>query len=105
MGELHLEVLVDRMKREFKVEANVGRPQVSYPRDGQGHRPEGRGPLRAPDRCSGQFGIVYFDIEPNDPGEGFGFVNATKVGSVPDEYIKAVTQGAEESMASGPLAG
>ncbi len=105
MGELHLEVLVDRMKREFKVEANVGRPQVSYRETVKGTAQKVEGRFVRQTGGSGQFGIVYFDIEPNDPGEGFGFVNATKGGSVPSEYIKAVTQGAEESMASGPLAG
>ncbi|MEH3053510.1 MAG: elongation factor G [Patulibacter minatonensis] len=104
MGELHLEVLVDRMKREFKVEANVGRPQVSYRETVKGSANKVEGRFVRQTGGSGQFGIVYFDVEPN-VGEGFEFVNATKGGSVPSEYIKAVRQGAEESMGSGPLAG
>ncbi|MBO9533209.1 MAG: elongation factor G [Solirubrobacteraceae bacterium] len=104
MGELHLEVLVDRMKREFKVEANVGRPQVSYRETVKGSAQKVEGRFVRQTGGSGQFGIVYFDVEPN-PGEGFAFVNATKGGSVPSEYIKAVNQGAEESMNVGPLAG
>ena len=104
MGELHLEVLVDRMKREFKVEANVGRPQVSYRETVKGSANKVEGRFVRQTGGSGQFGIVYFDVEPN-AGEGFEFVNATKGGSVPSEYIKAVKQGAEESMGSGPLAG
>lgn len=104
MGELHLEVLVDRMKREFKVEANVGRPQVSYRETVKGSANKVEGRFVRQTGGSGQFGIVYFDVEPN-AGEGFEFVNATKGGSVPSEYIKAVRQGAEESMGSGPLAG
>ncbi len=104
MGELHLEVLVDRMKREFKVEANVGRPQVSYRETVKGSAKKIEGRFVRQTGGSGQFGIVYFDIEPNH-GEGFEFVNATKGGSVPSEYIKAVKQGAEEAMGSGPLAG
>ncbi len=105
MGELHLEVLVDRMKREFKVEANVGRPQVSYRETVKGTANKVEGRFVRQTGGSGQYGIVYFDIEPNEPNEGFTFVNATKGGSVPSEYIKAVNQGAEEAMGSGPLAG
>jgi len=104
MGELHLEILVDRMKREFKVEANVGRPQVSYRETIRGSSKKVEGRFVRQTGGSGQYGIVYFDVEPN-PGEGFEFVNATKGGSVPSEYIKAVRQGAEEAMATGPLAG
>ncbi len=104
MGELHLEVLVDRMKREFKVEANVGRPQVSYRETIRSSSKKVEGRFVRQTGGSGQYGIVYLDVEPN-PGEGFEFVNATKGGSVPSEYIKAVRQGVEESMNSGPLAG
>jgi elongation factor G len=104
MGELHLEVLVDRMRREFKVEANVGRPQVSYRETIRASSKKVEGRFVRQTGGSGQYGIVYLDVEPN-PGEGFEFVNATKGGSVPAEYIKAVKQGVEESMGSGPLAG
>jgi elongation factor G len=104
MGELHLEVLVDRMKREFKVEANVGRPQVSYRETIKGSSKKVEGRFVRQTGGSGQYGIVYLDVEPN-PGEGFEFKNATKGGSVPHEYIKAVNQGVEESMTSGPVAG
>ncbi|RYG79252.1 elongation factor G, partial [bacterium] len=96
--------LVDRMKREFKVEANVGRPQVSYRETIRSASKKVEGRFVRQTGGSGQYGIVYLDVEPN-PGEGFEFVNATKGGSVPSEYIKAVSQGVAESMNTGPLAG
>ncbi len=104
MGELHLEILVDRMKREYGVEANVGRPQVSYRETirGTAHKVEGR--LVKQTGGSGQFGIVYIDIEPN-PGEGFEFVSKIKGGSVPSEFIPAVAKGVEEALATGVKAG
>jgi elongation factor G len=104
MGELHLEVLVDRMLREFKVEANIGRPQVSYREtvNGQATKVEGRFVRQT--GGSGQYAIVYFDVEPA-PGEGFDFVNKIKGGSVPTEFIPAVEKGAEEALESGVLAG
>src|ERR1700761_5104399 len=86
MGELHLEVLVDRMKREFKVEANVGRPQVSYRETIRGTAQKVEGKLVRQTGGSGQYGIVYIDVEPA-PGEGFDFVNKIKGGSVPSEFI------------------
>ena len=97
MGELHLEVLVDRMMREFKVEANIGRPQVSYREtiSCTAQKVEGRHVRQT--GGSGQYGIVYFDIEPA-PGEGFDFVNKIKGGSIPTEYIPAVEKGAEEAL-------
>ncbi len=104
MGELHLEVLVDRMKREFKVEANVGRPQVSYRETVKSKAENVEGRFVRQTGGSGQFGIVYVNVEPN-VGEGFDFINSTKGGSVPSEYIKAVRQGVEEAMDAGPLAG
>jgi elongation factor G len=104
MGELHLEVLVDRMLREFKVEANVGRPQVSYRETirSTAQRVEGRFVRQT--GGSGQYGIVYIDIEPA-PGEGFDFVNRIKGGAVPSEFIPAVEKGVEEALDTGVKAG
>jgi len=104
MGELHLEVLVDRMLREFKVEANVGRPQVSYRETirSRAERVEGRFVRQT--GGSGQYGIVYIDIEPA-PGEGFDFVNRIKGGAVPSEFIPAVEKGVEEALETGVKAG
>ena len=104
MGELHLEVLVDRMLREFRVEANVGRPQVSYRETvrGTANRVEGRFVRQT--GGSGQYGIVYIDIEPN-PGEGFEFVNRIRGGSIPSEFIPAVERGVEEALDTGVRAG
>jgi elongation factor G len=104
MGELHLEVLVDRMMREFKVEANVGRPQVSYRETIRGTAQKVEGRLVRQTGGSGQYGIVYIDVEPA-PGEGFDFVNKIKGGSVPTEFIPAVEKGVEEAMENGPRAG
>jgi elongation factor G len=104
MGELHLEVLVDRMLREFKVDANVGRPQVSYRETirGEAHKVEGRFVRQT--GGSGQFGVVNIDLEPA-PGEGFDFVNKIKGGSIPVEFIPAVEKGVEEALENGPKAG
>ncbi len=104
MGELHLEVLVDRMLREFKVDANVGRPQVSYRETirSKAERVEGRFVRQT--GGSGQYGIVYINIEPA-PGEGFDFVNRIKGGSVPSEFIPAVEKGVEEALDTGVKAG
>jgi elongation factor G len=104
MGELHLEVLVDRMRREFKVDANVGRPQVSYRETvrGTAHKVEGK--FIRQTGGSGQYGVVYIDMEPA-PGEGFDFVSKIKGGAVPTEFIPAVEKGCEEAMANGVRAG
>src|SRR5436305_2073472 len=104
MGELHLEVLVDRMLREFKVDANVGRPQVSYRETirGEAHKVEGRFVRQT--GGSGQFGVVNIDLEPA-PGEGFDFVNKIKGGAIPVEFIPAVEKGIEEALENGPKAG
>jgi elongation factor G len=104
MGELHLEVLVDRMKREYKVEANVGRPQVSYRETVRGtvHDIEGR--FIRQTGGSGQYGVVSIDLEPA-PGEGFDFVNKIKGGVIPTEFIPAVEKGCEEALESGVIAG
>src|SRR6476661_7451548 len=104
MGELHLEVLVDRMKREYKVEANVGRPQVSYRETIKGTATKVEGRFVKQTGGSGQYGIVYIDIEPA-PGEGFDFVSKIRGGSVPVEFIPAVEKGVEEALANGVRAG
>ena len=104
MGELHLEILVDRMMREFKVEANVGRPQVSYRETIRGNAEKVEGRFVRQTGGSGQYGIVYIDVEPN-PGEGFDFVNKIKGGSIPTEFIPAVEKGVEEALENGPRAG
>jgi elongation factor G len=104
MGELHLEILVDRMMREFKVEANVGRPQVSYRETIRGTAQKVEGRFVRQTGGSGQYGIVYINVEPN-PGEGFDFVNKIKGGSIPTEFIPAVEKGIEEALENGPRAG
>jgi elongation factor G len=104
MGELHLEILVDRMKREYNVEANVGRPQVSYRETIRGTAQKIEGRFVKQTGGSGQYGIVYVDIEPN-PGEGFEFVSKIKGGAVPSEFIPAVAKGVEEALVTGVKAG
>src|SRR5947209_8517783 len=104
MGELHLEVLVDRMMREYKVEANVGRPQVSYRETIRGTAQKVEGKFVRQTGGAGQYGIVYVNVEPA-PGEGFDFVNKIKGGSIPTEFIPAVEKGMEEAMENGPRAG
>jgi len=104
MGELHLEILVDRMKREFKVEANVGRPQVSYRETIRGTAQKVEGRFVRQTGGSGQYGIVYIDVEPA-PGEGFDFINKIRGGSVPTEFIPAVEKGVEDAMDNGPRMG
>jgi elongation factor G len=104
MGELHLEILVDRMKREFKVEANVGRPQVSYRETIKGEATKIEGKFVRQTGGSGQYGVVYIDIEPA-PGEGFEFINKIKGGAIPTEFIPAVEKGVEEALESGVKAG
>jgi elongation factor G len=104
MGELHLEVLVDRMKREFGVEANVGRPQVSYRETVRGTAQKIEGRFVRQTGGSGQFGVVFINIEPA-PGEGFDFVNKIKGGAIPTEYIPSVEKGVEEALVNGVKAG
>ena len=104
MGELHLEVIVDRMKREFKVEAGVGRPQVAYRETIRGEAKKVEGKFISQTGGSGQYGVVYIDLEPA-PGEGFEFVNKIKGGSVPSEFIPAVEKGIEEALENGVKAG
>ncbi len=104
MGELHLEVLVDRMKREFGVEANVGRPQVSYRETVRGTAEKIEGKFVRQTGGSGQYGVVYINLEPA-PGEGFDFINKIKGGSIPSEFIPAVQKGVEEALENGVKAG
>jgi elongation factor G len=104
MGELHLEVLVDRMRREFNVEANVGKPQVSYRETIRGTATKIEGKFVRQTGGSGQYGVVYIDMEPA-PGEGFDFVSKIKGGSVPTEFIPAIEKGVEEAMETGVKAG
>jgi len=104
MGELHLEILVDRMKREFGVEANVGAPQVAY-REAIRKKVEVEGKYAKQTGGRGQYGHVWITMEPNEPGKGFEFVDAIKGGTVPREYIPAVEKGLRESLPSGVLAG
>jgi elongation factor G len=104
MGELHLEVLVDRMRREFKVEAAVGRPQVAYRETVRGTAEKVEGKFVRQTGGSGQFGVVYINLEPA-PGEGFDFINKIKGGSIPSEFIPAVEKGIEEALETGVKAG
>lgn len=104
MGELHLEVLVDRMKREFSVEANIGRPQVAYRETVKGTAEKVEGKFVRQTGGSGQFGVVVINLEPA-PGEGFDFVNKIKGGSIPTEFIPAVEKGIEETLDTGVKAG
>jgi elongation factor G len=104
MGELHLEIIVDRMKREYKVEANVGKPQVAYRETIRRHA-EAEGKYIRQTGGSGQYGHVKLRVEPNEKGKGFEFVNEIVGGSVPKEYIKPVEQGIREALEGGVLAG
>lgn len=104
MGELHLEIIVDRMKREFNVEANVGAPQVAY-RECIKKAVEQEGKFVKQSGGRGQFGHVWLKIEPNEPGAGYAFVDAIKGGVVPREYIPAVDKGLQDAITSGVLAG
>jgi elongation factor G len=104
MGELHLEIIVDRMMREFSVQANVGKPQVAY-RETIRKQSEAEGKYIRQTGGSGQYGHVKIRIEPNEPGKGYEFVNDVVGGTVPREYIKPVEQGIREAMEGGVLAG
>jgi len=104
MGELHLDILVDRMRREFKVEANIGAPQVAY-RETIGHEVEHTYTHKKQSGGSGQFGEVKLLIQPTEPGEGYSFESRVVGGSVPKEYIPGVEKGIKSVMDSGPLAG
>ncbi|MBK7676674.1 elongation factor G [Accumulibacter sp.] len=104
MGELHLEIIVDRLKREFGVDANVGAPQVAY-RECIKKSVEQEGKFVKQSGGRGQYGHVWLRIEPNEPGKGYEFVDAIKGGTVPREYIPAVDKGLQDSVTSGVLAG
>ncbi len=104
MGELHLEIIVDRMKREFKVEANVGKPQVAY-RETVRATVEQEGKFVRQSGGRGQYGHVWIRLEPLEPGKGYEFVNAIVGGAIPKEYIPAVDKGIREATANGVLAG
>ena len=104
MGELHLDIIVDRMKREFNVEANVGKPQVAY-RETIRKAVKTEGKFVRQSGGKGQFGHVWLEIEPQEPGAGYVFENAIVGGVVPKEYIPAVDKGIQEAMANGILAG
>ncbi|MCZ7566457.1 MAG: elongation factor G [Burkholderiales bacterium] len=105
MGELHLEILVDRMKREFGVEANVGAPQVAYRETIKRSCDEVEGKFVKQTGGRGQYGHVWLRVQPNETGKGFEFVDAIKGGSVPREYIPAVEKGLNEALPNGVLAG
>ena len=104
MGELHLEILVDRMKREFKVEANVGRPQVAY-KETVKKTAEAEGKYIRQSGGRGQYGHVWLRVEPNDRGKGFEFLNEIKGGIIPQEFIPAVEKGIKEAVEKGVVAG
>ena len=104
MGELHLEILVDRMKREFNVEANIGSPQVAY-REAIKKTIEAEGKFVKQSGGKGQYGHVWLKVEPNDQGKGYEFVDSIKGGSVPREFIPAVDKGLQETIVAGVLAG
>ena len=105
MGELHLEIIVDRLKREFKVEANVGKPQVAYRETIRKTLEKVEGKFVRQSGGRGQYGHVVFKIEPRNPGEGFEFVNEIVGGVIPKEYIPAVEKGVVEQMENGIIAG
>jgi elongation factor G len=104
MGELHLEIIVDRLLREFRVEANVGKPQVAYRETIRKHG-EAQGKFVRQTGGRGQYGDVYIEVEPNEPGGGFLFENKIVGGAVPREYVPAVEKGIKEAMETGVLAG
>jgi elongation factor G len=104
MGELHLEIIVDRLLREFRVEANVGKPQVAY-RETIRRKGEAQGKFVRQTGGRGQYGDVYLEVEPNESGAGFLFENKIVGGAVPKEYVPAVEKGVKEAMETGVLAG
>jgi len=104
MGELHLEILVDRMKREFKVEANVGKPQVAY-RETITNTVNAEGKFVKQSGGRGKYGHVWLELSPNEPGKGYEFTNGIVGGVVPKEYIPAVSAGVQEAMRNGVIAG
>lgn len=105
MGELHLEIIVDRMKREFNVDANIGQPQVAYRETIRKDAVEVQGKFVRQSGGRGQYGDVWLRLSQNEPGGGFEFINSIKGGVVPAEYIKPVEQGVKEAMNNGVIAG
>jgi elongation factor G len=105
MGELHLEIIVDRMKREFTVEANVGQPQVAYRETIRKDSVETEGKFIRQSGGRGQYGHVWLRLSQNEAGKGFDFINSIRGGVVPNEYIPAVRAGVEEAMNNGVIAG
>jgi elongation factor G len=104
MGELHLEIIVDRLMREFKVDANVGKPQVAY-RETIRKKVQAEGKFVRQTGGRGQYGHVWLELEPQEPGKGFLFENKLVGGAVPKEYVPAVAKGVEEALENGVLAG
>ncbi len=104
MGELHLDILVDRMRREFKVEVNVGRPQVAYRETIRG-KAESEGKYIKQSGGRGQYGHCWLRVEPNEVGKGYEFGNEVKGGAIPQEFIKPIDKGVQEAMLTGVLAG
>ena len=104
MGELHLEILVDRMRREFAVEANVGAPQVAY-RESIRKSIESEGKFVRQSGGRGQYGHCWLRLEPQEPGAGYEFVNAIVGGVIPKEYVPAIDKGIQEAMKNGVIAG
>src|SRR3989339_1457294 len=104
MGELHLEILVDRMKREFKVEANIGKPQVAY-RESITQKVDSEGKFIKQSGGRGKYGHVWIELMPNEPGKGYEFINGIIGGVVPKEYIPSVSAGIQEAMRNGVIAG
>src|SRR5213075_1943800 len=104
MGELHLEIIVDRMMREYKVEANVGKPQVAYRETIRKHA-EAEGKYIRQTGGRGQYGHAKIRLDPNEPGKGYEFINDITGGSIPKEFIKPVDQGIKEALEGGILAG
>lgn len=105
MGELHLEIMVDRMKREFNVVANVGKPQVAYRETVKGVCEQSEGRYVKQSGGKGQYGHCWLKIEPNEKGKGFEFIDAIKGGAIPREYIPAVQKGVEDTLKAGVVAG
>src|SRR3989344_6605927 len=105
MGELHLEIIVDRMKREFAVEANVGQPQVAYRETIRKDGVEAEGKYIRQTGGRGQYGHAWLRLNQNEAGEGFEFINSIKGGTIPSEFIPAGKTGVEEAMANGVIAG
>jgi elongation factor G len=104
MGELHLEIIVDRMRREFKVDANIGQPQVAY-REAISQRSESEGKFIRQSGGKGQYGHCVIRLEPQERGKGFLFVNSVRAGAIPKEFIPAIEKGLQESMLGGIIAG